>query len=181
MGQKQSGFEKLENTLEIRDSALDATAFRQAVAAGLAYRRATGAYNDDLASVVRTVFGEEAAPDEAMGDPRVLPELVAALATSWPIQELPFISRVPVFGRLIVLVRNAWNWMSTQWYVRPLMQQQVVFNALATRTIATLAASQVELAERLSVAEAEVMALQIRLAATEETSHRGDMGEEAKL
>jgi len=181
MGQQPSGFDKLEDTLERRDSALDATAFRQAVAAGLACRRAAGAYNDDLASVVGAVFGEKAAPDESMGDPTALSELVAELAKSWPIQELPFVSRVPVFGRLIVLVRNAWNWMSTQWYVRPLIQQQVVFNALATQTIATLAANQMELAERLRVAEAEVMALRARLAATEETSHRGDTGVGAKL
>lgn len=179
MEKRQPEIDELEEILEIRDPTLDATAFRQAVAAGLVCRRATGAYND-LARVVRAVFGEEAAPDEAMGDPTALSELVAELAKSWPIQELPFVSRVPVFGRLIILVRNAWNWMSAQWYVRPLIQQQVVFNALATQTIATLAANQMELAERLRVAETEVIALRARLAVAEETNCREEDTGEAK-
>src|SRR5438128_11447223 len=44
------------------------------------------------------------------------------------IQEQPFSSQVPVFGKAIVLARNAWNWMSTKWWVRPIVVQQNNFN-----------------------------------------------------
>ncbi len=44
------------------------------------------------------------------------------------LQERPFTSRGAVFGRLIVAVRSLWNSVSTKWYVRPLVQQQTVFN-----------------------------------------------------
>ena len=42
----------------------------------------------------------------------------------WEIHEQPFRSRVPLIGPLIVAFREAWNRVSTQWYVRPLIEQQ---------------------------------------------------------
>lgn len=41
----------------------------------------------------------------------------------------PFTSDAPVLGQVIVWIRTAWNWMSTKWYVLPLVQQQNAFNA----------------------------------------------------
>jgi hypothetical protein len=45
------------------------------------------------------------------------------------VREIPFVSDAPVFGRFIVMVRNAWNWMSTKWWVRPILTQQNNFNS----------------------------------------------------
>ena len=46
------------------------------------------------------------------------------------IHEQPFVSRAPVIGPLIARLRAAWNGISTQWYVRPLIQQQNELNEL---------------------------------------------------
>jgi hypothetical protein len=44
------------------------------------------------------------------------------------VRERPFTSRTPLLGALIVRMREAWNWMSTKWWVRPLVEQQNDFN-----------------------------------------------------
>lgn len=54
------------------------------------------------------------------------------------VRETPFTSQLPVLGRLIVTLRYAWNWMSTKWYVLPLVRQQNSFNALVARAWSTL-------------------------------------------
>jgi hypothetical protein len=58
---------------------------------------------------------------------RLISDLTNARALAI-IREQPFSSHVPVFGKAIVLVRNAWNWMSTKWWVRPIVVQQNNFN-----------------------------------------------------
>ncbi len=50
------------------------------------------------------------------------------LAGMWQIKEKPFTSDKPVVGPLIVRLRELWNWMSTKWYVRALLEQQNRFN-----------------------------------------------------
>jgi hypothetical protein len=39
-----------------------------------------------------------------------------------------FSSALPAVGPVLVRLRRAWNWMSTKWYVRPIVQQQNAFN-----------------------------------------------------
>ena len=46
------------------------------------------------------------------------------------VQERPFTSDTPLIGKLIVWFREAWNSMSTKWYIRPLLSQQNKFNRL---------------------------------------------------
>lgn len=48
------------------------------------------------------------------------------------LQEPGFHSDVPVIGPLLAGFREAWNNVSTKWYVRLILQQQVAFNRLAT-------------------------------------------------
>jgi hypothetical protein len=62
-----------------------------------------------------------------------LQDRVADIEARQDLEEPPFVSPVPVIGRLIVWMRSAWNWMSTKWYVRPLIQQQTNFNAAAVQ------------------------------------------------
>jgi GT2 family glycosyltransferase len=51
------------------------------------------------------------------------------LHESWSIREHEFRSNVPIIGPLIAAFRRQWNRVSTEWYVRPMIQQQVAFNA----------------------------------------------------
>lgn len=44
------------------------------------------------------------------------------------LQPQPFFSGIPLFGRVIVWVRSAWNSVSTRWYIEPLIRQQNEFN-----------------------------------------------------
>ena len=44
------------------------------------------------------------------------------------LREPNFHSNVPVAARLIVAVRRFWHWMSTKWYIRPILYQQSVVN-----------------------------------------------------
>src|SRR5690606_27968899 len=47
------------------------------------------------------------------------------------IRAQPFRSAVPLVGRWIAAFRRAWNRVSTEWYVLPMMQQQSRFNRAA--------------------------------------------------
>ncbi len=44
------------------------------------------------------------------------------------LQETEFSSNAPAIGPLIVKFRQLWNWMSTRWYVLPIMRQQSDLN-----------------------------------------------------
>ncbi len=66
--------------------------------------------------------------------------IYGSLPDEWYLQELTarqvleepgFHSDVPVVGPLIAGFREAWNNVSTKWYVRLILQQQVAFNRLA--------------------------------------------------
>lgn len=61
------------------------------------------------------------------------------------VAEPAFTSRTPVLGPLIVAVRRLWNWMSTKWYVRPILEQQNRFNSEVVRACDELASMVVEL------------------------------------
>ena len=50
------------------------------------------------------------------------------LEQKWEVQERPFAVDKPVIGPLIAAIRNAWNKISTKWYVLPMVQQQNEFN-----------------------------------------------------
>jgi hypothetical protein len=50
------------------------------------------------------------------------------LANLWEVKERPFTSDKPIIVPLIVRLRELWNWMSTKWYVRALLEQQNRFN-----------------------------------------------------
>lgn len=43
--------------------------------------------------------------------------------------EPEFSSEAPIIGVLIVRFRQIWNWMSTKWYVRPIIKQQSDVNS----------------------------------------------------
>ncbi len=55
-------------------------------------------------------------------------DLHATLCAKANVVEQPFTSTMPLLGPAVVRVRELWNWMSTKWYVRPLVHQQNEFN-----------------------------------------------------
>lgn len=54
------------------------------------------------------------------------------------LSEPDFTSGAPAIGGLLVGVRRLWNWMSTKWYVRPIIEQQSEFNELAVSQLESL-------------------------------------------
>lgn len=65
------------------------------------------------------------------------------------VEERPFESAVPVVGPLIARLRQAWNNVSTTWYVRPILQQQNEFNHLIVQHLQALASLNQEIDARL--------------------------------
>jgi len=92
---------------------------------------------------------------------------LAILTASQTVHEPAFESSAPVIGRVIVMTRRAWNWMSTKWYVRPIVAQQNRINRQATSVMSALA-QQHELDEqRISDLQTRVTELEQRLARLE--------------
>jgi hypothetical protein len=60
------------------------------------------------------------------------------LAEKSRVVEHPFTSNVPLAGPFIARFREAWNSVSTKWYVRPLLAQQNAYNRLVAEQIQDL-------------------------------------------
>ena len=71
-------------------------------------------------------------------EPRQPVGTLELLSENQTIQEQPFTSHVPMVGRLIVAFRDLWNSMAAKWYVRPMAQQQSLFNAQLVNYLRTV-------------------------------------------
>ncbi len=60
----------------------------------------------------------------------------------WQVRERPFVSQAPIAGPLIARFREAWNSVSTKWYVRPIVEQQ---NEINRRLVAEIQRQQAEI------------------------------------
>jgi GT2 family glycosyltransferase len=69
----------------------------------------------------------------------------------WRVRERPFRSSTPVLGKLIVSLRERLNNLSTRWYVQPIMQQQVDYNASVARTLREMSVQLAELQARVQL------------------------------
>lgn len=149
--------------IEIRDPEVDVDALMTIVRANVARRLAEGAYREDLDAIANQVFAEVLTkPEAAAGiiqEDQNLAAILAELNTRWMVSEVPFRSNAPVVGPLIVAIRSAWNWMSTKWYVRPLIHQLVSFNAVVVRAFSESVATQQKMADELHQQQAELKAL----------------------
>ncbi len=63
-------------------------------------------------------------PDPAAEDAPAFSYTVMDLIENTAIREPEFESEAPIIGPLIVKFRQLWNWMSTRWYVLPIIRQQ---------------------------------------------------------
>lgn len=75
---------------------------------------------------------------------------LAKLGELAALSEQPFVSRVPLVGRLIAGFRAAWNNVSTRWYVWPMARQQSEFNQAAVDELAALRAENAALRAQLT-------------------------------
>lgn len=85
---------------------------------------------DTLAEVLltlRTAYPTHLVDAPSPAGPDALPSL-GELTPLAAIREHPFHSDVPLVGGLIARFRQAWNRVSTEWYVKPMMRQQSQFN-----------------------------------------------------
>jgi GT2 family glycosyltransferase len=67
----------------------------------------------------------------------------------WRVREKPFSSSAPVVGKGIVWLRNRLNNLSTRWYVQPIVQQQVDYNASVARTLREVSSRLAEIEARM--------------------------------
>ncbi len=121
------------DVIEIRDPEVDVEAIMEQIRERIAVRRAQGAYREDVDALAAEIFRPAARSDT--GRAGGLDTTLSELNERWMIREVPFRSRAPVVGPLIAGFRNAWNWVSTKWYVRAILQQIVSFNALVVRAL----------------------------------------------
>ena len=96
-----------------------------------------------------------------------LPDRFSALGLMGRLSEPRFVSSAPVVAPLIVHFRRLWNWMSTRWYVRPIVEQQSEFNRLAADSLQQLDATVRALGSKVAEAEASGAHLGESLAALE--------------
>ncbi len=102
-------------------------------------------------------LGETNMADQPL-QPTELDRLLSELEQRWLIREQPFTSRLPLLGPLIVRLRSLWNSVSTRWYVQPILQQQVEFNAAAMRAVQALARAVQALARQAEAQEGAIAA-----------------------
>ena len=85
-----------------------------------------------------------------------LREQIAALEGRMLLHEEPFESPAPIIGPLIVKFRYAWNWMSTRWYILPILKQQNDFNTSVTKTLRETMTSMESLAQSVQQMQAQI-------------------------
>lgn len=157
--------------LEIRDPDLDATAIRQRVVEAVEQRRDAGAYGPDPASLgPETLFpgALQAGKSPQLDlDYRGLDESLAEMTSQARLQEFAFVSRVPVVGRLVVAVRQAWSWVAARWIGQHIVRQQSAFNQTAIQFNSELVRWQDANLRRIRQLEEQVRSLEGRLAEVE--------------
>jgi GT2 family glycosyltransferase len=96
------------------------------------------------------------------------PELTAGLTARGQLVEPSFRSAAPLIGPLIIRVRRLWNWMSTKWYVRPIVDQQSAFNALVVEALRAVELSLQAVEASTAAAEEQGIRLAADLARIEQ-------------
>ncbi len=94
-----------------------------------------------------------------------LPDRMTEVKKSWLVEEKPFRSRLP----FVATLRERFNNISTRWYVKPILQQQVDYNAAVARAVEDL--GQLALANEASH-NLEIAALTERFVSLEERLDR---------
>lgn len=108
---------------------------RTVVPLGPATRAPASAAGEAMAPVEAPTAAQAAS--QALSDMETA-EALHRLRAAATLREHSFQSAVPVLGPLVVAFRRLWNRVSTQWYVRPLIQQQSQVNARVAEVLTRL-------------------------------------------
>ena len=79
------------------------------------------------------------------------------------LRETKFTSPTPIIGPLMVKMRYAWNWMSTKWYVLPILMQQSTINSDFIMFLVNSAQIQEKQEMRIAELEARIAQLENQL------------------
>ncbi|WP_420645712.1 hypothetical protein [Candidatus Leptofilum sp.] len=137
--------------IDIQDATIDQSAIQQRLAEALATRSRW--------QNVAEIGPDSLRPGKTavhLASTETLNRLMIDLMAQEPLHERPFTSNVPLFGPLIVAFRNAWNSVSTRWYVLPIMQQQIQINKQMQLVINELTQRQELDARRIAQLEARL-------------------------
>lgn len=164
--------ESSSTVIEIRDPALDGQAIARSVRERAVQRSAQAAQAVDWAALVPELLQPDAAASDsdAENDFPGLRESLAELIGRSKLMEHEFRSAAPLVGPAIVAIRRLWNWMSTKWYVRPILWQQSEVNVRTSHVISDLAQWHELDARRVSRLESRLAELEARLARIESSS-----------
>lgn len=165
----------------IRDPEIDVEALMRQVRANVAQRRAEGAYQEDLDAIADDVRQQVlGALGAGSGPGAVGTSLSAELDSRWLIREPEFTSQAPVIGPVIVAIRRGWNWMSTKWYVRGVLDQQIGFNSLVVQELGEMRRAHEALSEELASLRTQCEEQQAEIAALREQLTAGNDAGSAK-
>lgn len=120
--------------LEINDATLDSQYILEKVAQRVTRRDKAGLY--DLTDNVESISLIMSDSDKtSVTDISELRQDSMTLLQYSQLHETSFTSHIPFIGNMIVRFRYLWNWISTKWYVLPIMHQQSSFNQRVSITI----------------------------------------------
>jgi len=147
--------ERLRDVAEviaIRDPEIDIRPVLAQIRARVAKRRAEGAYRQDLDAVADEVFRQVVTQRPTFGvvtgSGHVLP--IKELKVKSRIHEPTFVSRVPVAGAVILLIRRTWYRISSRRSVRVIIRQVQDFHNLAVTSFKNVDVEQRRLAHEVS-------------------------------
>jgi GT2 family glycosyltransferase len=105
----------------------------------------------------------------------------ADLANKQMLEEPSFRSETPLVGPLIAKFRQTWNDVSTKWYVRAIIQQQMDFNRTATRLLGELDRQDEASGAEMSLLAQELLNLQQQQTALADEMRQGLADLDARL
>ena len=150
-----------DTAIEIRDPEIKVADISQRIQTQVAQRRSDDVYPVDLLQLGPYSLQPRRMDTTvaSIGFPG-LNETLLQLLDQGTLVEPVFTSNTPVVGFLIVAFRRAWNWMSTKWYVRPILQQQTAINAQLIELVAEMTQWQELQAVELAVLKARLVELE---------------------
>jgi hypothetical protein len=155
---------KDEVVLEIKNPELDDVAIIKRIQQQVAERRASGSYPVDPSGLgPKTLLAkitDKSDYSTITVDTGLMYQILDNLMAGSRLQEQQFTSSVPLVGPFIATLRRMWNWMSTKWYVLPLLKQQSEFNEQAVFAIN-------QLMQSLESVQQETAKLQTRISKLE--------------
>lgn len=150
--------------IEIRNPEIEESDISRRIQMQVAQRHVDGAYPVDILQVGPSSL--QPRRQEIAVHSTSFPGLNEALLQLLDIGALvepDFTSSAPAVGPFIVAFRRGWNWMSTKWYVRPILRQQTAINAQLVELVGEIAQWQELQAQEQEVLRTRLANLESRL------------------